>query len=64
MIFFIGGLCLLLIIEYEFRYLDVLQDNVQVVYEEVGLEDIVYVFCVLLEFIGVNCGLVEVCVVC
>lgn len=61
MIFFIGGLCLLLIIEYEFRYLNVLQDNVQVVYEEVGLEDIVYVFGVIFEFIGVNCGLVEVC---
>lgn len=61
MISSIGGLRLLLTIEHEPRHLDASQDNAQVAYEEVGLDDTAHASCVTLEFTGVNCGLAEVC---
>lgn len=57
----IEGLRLLLTIEHEPRHMDASQDNAQVAYEEVGLEDTAHASCVTLEFTGVNCGLAEVC---
>lgn len=57
----IGGLRLLLTIEHEPRHLDASQDNAQVAYEEIGLEDTAHASGVTLEFTGVNCGLAEVC---
>lgn len=53
----IGGLRLLLTIEHEPRQLDGSQDNAQVAYEEVWLEDTAHASGVTLEFTGVNCGL-------
>lgn len=61
MTYSIGGLRMLLTIEHEPRQLDASQDNAQVAYEEVGLEDTAHVSGVTLEFTGVNCGLAEVC---
>lgn len=57
----IGGLRLLLTIEHEPRHLDASQDNAQVAYEEIGLEDTAHASGVTLEFTGVNCSLAEVC---
>lgn len=57
----IGGLRLLLTIEHEPRQLEASQDNAQVSYEEVGLEDTAHASGVTLEFTGVKCGLAEVC---
>lgn len=57
----IGGLRLLLTIEHEPRHLDASQDNAQVAYEEIGLEDTAHASGVTLEFTGGNCGLAEVC---
>lgn len=61
MTYSIGGLRMLLTIEHEPRQLDASQDNAQVAYEEVGLEDTAHASGVTLEFTGVNCGLAEVC---
>lgn len=57
----IWGLRLLLTIEHEPRQLDASQDNAQVAYEEVELEDTAHASGVTLEFTRVNCGLAEVC---
>lgn len=57
----IGGMRLLLTIQHEPRQLDASQDNAQVAYEEIGLEDTAHASGVTLEFTGVNCGLAEVC---
>lgn len=57
----IGGLRSLLNIEHEPRHMDASQDNAQVAYEEVGLEDTAHASGGTLEFTGVNCGLAELC---
>lgn len=52
---------MLLTIQHEPRHLDASQDNAQIAYEEVELEDTANASGVTLEFTGVNGSSAEVC---